>query len=170
MGLVGISPKGSLERCRFRFFPFFHFLHFLCRFSSVFSFHFRFFFFVLLFFCQVPIFLVFLFFHFIFRKRETPFVRPLLRNPDLGCISSLPCKHHLPPMCPPPHHLILSPPPQKNLYFQQRTDSPPTPLLRSLDVSERTNRIARWGELEATFGMCKHCLSSCGFLGVILQL
>ena len=67
----GVSQKGSPERCRCRFFPFFPvffhlfpFLSFL-PFSSVFSIFFRFF----------P-------FHFQKKNGETPFARPLLRNPD----------------------------------------------------------------------------------------
>ena len=65
----------SPERCRFRFFSFF------------FSVFFRFFCFHFFFFCsffRVPIFSFFFpFLPFHKKKRETPFVRPLLRNPEI---------------------------------------------------------------------------------------
>ena len=69
---LGISPKGSPERCRFRFFPCFSVFF---RFSR---FHFLPFFVVLFRFCFLPFSSV----PFSEKNGETPFARPLLRNPD----------------------------------------------------------------------------------------
>ena len=92
-GLVRVSQKGSPERCRFRFFPFFSvFFRFLPFFPCFLSVFFRFFrllplfsFFSLYFRC-FPFFFRFLpSFSVSFSEKngETPFARPLLRNPDL---------------------------------------------------------------------------------------
>ena len=101
---LGVSQKGSPERCRFRFFPFFfRFLPFFSvfflvffPFSSVFSVFFR-------------------LFRFIFRKNgEIPFARPLLRNPDwrpgLLLMKTYRPKILLPPHLFPPSPLFLPPP------------------------------------------------------------
>ena len=81
----GISQQGSPERCSFQFCPFFSnfFLFavfFLFPFSSIFSCFCSFF----SDFIRFSVFFCCFFFRFIFRKRhgETPFARPLLRNPD----------------------------------------------------------------------------------------
>ena len=87
---IGISQKGSLVRCRFRFFPVSSFFFvFLLSFSSVFSVS------IFSFFSLFAVFVGFLFFRtfYIFFRflsvsfrfistGETPFTRPLLRNPD----------------------------------------------------------------------------------------
>ena len=88
--LLGVSQKGSPERCRFRFFLFFfRFLPFF----SVFSVFFRFFRFF-------PFFRFLLFFSISFSEKkngEIPFARPLLRNPDFAQLYSKngPPKLHL---------------------------------------------------------------------------
>ena len=91
--LVGISQKGSPERCRFWFFPFFSVFFLFSVFFRFFRFHFSpfcLFFSGSDFFRFLPFSSVFFPFSSVSFSEingETPFARPLLRNPDLAISS-----------------------------------------------------------------------------------